>query len=53
MKKVWILLWDEIVLGAYSSEFKAERAMFRRESDDEADGKFFYYKVHESEVDEE
>jgi len=53
MKKVWILLWDEIVLGAYSSEFKAERAMFRRESDDEADGKFFYYKVHETEVDEE
>ena len=53
MKKVWILLWDELVLGAYSSEFKAERAMFRRESDDESDGKFFYYKVHEAEIDEE
>lgn len=53
MKKVWILLWDELVLGAYSSEFKAERAMFMRESDDEADGKFFYYKVHEAEIDEE
>ena len=41
------------MLGAYSSEFKAERAMFMRERDDEADGKFFYYKVHEAEIDEE
>jgi len=53
MKKVWILLWDELVLGAYSSEVKAERVMLKREQEDEADGKFFYYKVHESEVDEE
>lgn len=52
MRKVWILLWDQIVLGAYSSEFKAERAMLKREQEDEADGKFFYYTIHESEIDE-
>jgi hypothetical protein len=52
MKKVWVLLWDEIVLGAYSSEFKAERVMLKREQEDEAEGKFFYYTIHELEVDE-
>lgn len=52
MKKVWILSWDEIVLGAYSSEFKAERAMLKREQDDEAEGKFALYTIHELEVDE-
>ncbi len=52
MKKVWILSWDEIVLGAYSSEFKAERAMLKREQDDEAEGKFAHYTIHELEVDE-
>ena len=52
MKKVWILLWDELVLGAYSSEFKAERAMLKREQDDEAEGKFAHYTIHELEVDE-
>ena len=52
MKKVWILSWDEIVLGAYSSEFKAERAMLKREQDDEAEGKFVHYAIHELEVDE-
>ena len=53
MKKVWILLWDELVLGAYSSEFKAERAMFKHEQDDEAEGKFTYYTIQDAEVDEE
>jgi hypothetical protein len=52
MKKVWILLWEELVLGAYSSEFKAERVMLKREQEDEADGKFFHYTIHEAEVDE-
>jgi len=60
MKKVWILLNDNLVLGAYSSEFKAERAMLKREQDDEADGdndrpwakRTTYYTVQESEVDE-
>jgi hypothetical protein len=53
MKKVWILSWDELVLGAYSSEFKAERAMLKREQYDESVGKFAYYTIHELEVDEE
>jgi len=52
MKKVWVLLWDNIVLGAYSKEFKAERAMLKREQEDEAEGKFFHYTIHELEVDE-
>lgn len=52
MKKVWVLLNDNLVLGAYSSEFKAERAMFRREQDDEAEGDFTYYTIQESEIDE-
>ena len=52
MKKVWILSWDEIVLGEYSSKFKAERAMLKREQDDEAEGKFAHYTIHELEVDE-
>jgi hypothetical protein len=53
MKKVWVLLWDNIMLGAYSSEFKAERVMSKREQEDEAEGRFFYYTIHEAEVDEE
>lgn len=52
MKKVWVLSWDELVLGAYSSEFKAERAMLKREQYDESVGKFAYYTIHELEVDE-
>ena len=60
MKQVWVLLNDNFVLGCYSSEVKAERAMSKREQDDEADGdddrpwarRFTYYTVQESEVDE-
>lgn len=53
MKKVWILMNDDLVLGCYSSEFKAERAMFRREQEDEAEGDFTYYTIQQTEVDEE
>ena len=53
MKKVWILLDHGFVLGAYSSEVRAEIAMSKRERDDKADGKFTYYNIEESEVDEE
>jgi len=52
MKKVWLLMYQELVLGAYSSEFKAERAMLKREQDDEAEGKFTYYTIQDAEVDE-
>ena len=52
MKNVWILLDHGFVLGAYSSELKAERAMSKREQDDEAEGDFTYYNIEESEVDE-
>ena len=53
MKKVWILLDHGFVLGAYSSEVRAEIAMSKREQDDEAEGDFTYYNIEESEVDEE
>ena len=53
MKKVWILMNDDLVLGCYSSEFKAERAMLRREQEDEAEGDFTYYTIQQTEVDEE
>ena len=52
MKNVWILLDHGFVLGAYSSETKAERAMSKRYEEDEADGKTTYYDITESEVDE-
>ena len=52
MKKVWLLMNDDLVLGAYSNEFKAERAMFRHEQDDEAEGDFIYYTIQEAVVDE-
>jgi hypothetical protein len=53
MKKVWILLDHGFVLGAYSSEVRAEIAMSKRERDDEAEGDFTYYNIEEAEVDEE
>jgi len=53
MKKVWILLDHGFVLGAYSSEVRAEIAMSKRERDDEAEGDFTYYNIEETEVDEE
>lgn len=43
---------DELVVGAYSSEFKAERAMLKLEQGDEAEGDFTYYTIQEAEVDE-
>ena len=52
MKQVWVLLNDNFVLGCYSSEVKAERAMSKRYEEDEADGKTTYYDITESEVDE-
>jgi hypothetical protein len=53
MKKVWILMDHGFVLGAYSSEFKAERVMSKRYEEDEADDKTTYYTIEETEVDEE
>ncbi len=52
MKKVWILLDHGFVLGAYSSEVRAEIAMSKRYRDDEAEGKTTYYTIEETEVDE-
>jgi len=40
------------VLGAYSSEVRAEIAMSKRYREDEADGKITYYTIEEAEVDE-